>query len=484
MASLFERLTKAFKPETPSASPVLLRAAKTQAPYITAIRNGYQFGGQKPGVKMLRHFADSCEFVRMAINRRKHQIAQAPWKIVRQDDPKADADPRVEKQIKDLLRNVNPKHESFRSLLDQVLEDFCIIDAGCIEKEKTLGGDIVALYAVDGGTIRVIPEWQGEDPMAPRYEQWINSRKVASLRNDELIYLMANPRTYSAIGWSPVETLVRTIEAELYGEEYSFEQLKQTAPAGMLYLGPGLTTDQVDAYREYYESEIAGTKSLAIFGGGISADGKAQTGPSFTPFQPNNTESQLMDYKKWLAIKIAGVFEMDLLAFNLTEGVNRSTGKTLQTSTDEGHKSMSKLVAEFLTRELVEEIDERHAFEFGDINDRDEVAQAEVDAVRMTSGVTFPNEIRARDGLDPVPWGDVPYVAGSTTVLPTGDLADPNDPAQNPNHPSNKPAPVIADGTEGNQKADKGEAGKKSLPFARGGTSRRTLEPRPDFLLS
>jgi len=186
-----------------------------------------------------------------------------------------------------------------------------------------------------------------------------------------------------------------------------------------------------------------------------------------------------MEYKKWLAVKIAAVFEMDLLAFNLTEGVNRANGKNMQAQTDQGHIALAKTVAEFLTRELVWEFDENHAFEFGDLTDRDELAQAQVDQINMAIGVTFPNEIRARDGQDPVPWGDVPYVAGS--VSSDGTIKEPTEPTDpNGNEPQDED--ITKPGKGDNPKDDEQEAAKKQLPFVVSPAARRTRSARLGYL--
>jgi len=365
-------------------------------------------GDPRAGAKMLRDFSRRCEPVRTAINRRKRQISQAKWRIVRTDDPKAVVNPAIEKKITDLLRFVNPKGESFRTLLDMVLEDVLVLDAGCIEKEKTLGGQIVALWAVDGATIVPDPEWDGSDQTAPRYYQYVDGRLVAKLRNDQLVYIMGTPTTYSPIGWSPVEALVRVIEATLYGSQYDYDMLRQTAPAGALDLGRGLSTEQVVSYREYYESEIAGTKDIAIFGGGEPGQG---SGVNFIPFQRSNADMQRAEYREWLCKAIATVFEMDPTVFGITGDVNKSASKSLQVRTDEGHVAYAKLIEEFIEREIVWSFDQNHGFEFEELNARDELAQAKIDQIYMSIGKTFPNELRARDGEDPVDWGEQPYVA-------------------------------------------------------------------------
>jgi hypothetical protein len=365
-------------------------------------------GDPRSGAKMLRSFSRNCVPLRTAYNRRKQQISQAKWRVIRLDDPKAEANPAVVAAVTKLLRTVNPKGESFRSLLDQVMEDYLTLDAGCIEKEKTFGGAVKWLWAVDGATIVPDPDWDGTDPGAARYFQYVDGRKVAELRNDQLVYIMGTPTTYSPIGWSRTETLVRAIEAILYGDQYDYEMLRQTAPAGILDLGRGLQAEQVQAYREYYENEIAGGKDIAIFGGGEVGPG---SGVTFTPFQRSARDMERASYREWLVKMVAMVFEMDPTIFGITGDVNKSASKTLQVRTDEGHVADANLIAEFIEREIISEFDENHGFEFEDLNARDEMAQAKIDQIYSSIGVETPNSILVREGRDKVPWGEQPYAA-------------------------------------------------------------------------
>jgi hypothetical protein len=417
MASIVDRVRAFF------AQPTTEKAAQTKAPYATVVRTQLYTGQStlRRSARLLRNFADRSEALRTAINWRKQQISEAKFRIIRIDDPTKPPNPKVVKEITTLMRTVNTKRESLRSLFDQVIEDLLILDAGCIEKEKTVGGKIVSLWGVDGATIAPDPSWDGRVAKAVRYRQFIDGKLIAELRNDQLIYMMQNPTTHRILGWSPVETLVNIIEAELYGEKYDFEALRNAAPPGILDIGRNLSDAQVTAFREYYQSEIAGTPDIAIFGGGDAGQG---AGVTFTRFGFSPKDMDRAAYKSWLINKIAFVMQIDKTVFGLVDDVNRSTSQTMSDRTDQGFVSLARLVAEYYTREIVWEIDENHGFEFPDLVSRDELKQAKIDQIYMQIGVTFPNEVRARRGEDVVPWGDVPFSAVATPAA--GDIGEPD----------------------------------------------------------
>lgn len=465
MANLLQRIR--------SAAAYVIKGPKTQAPYaggpFAKIRTAVAVTGFDPrrGAKMLRDFSRTNEWVRLAIDYRREQISMASWKIVRLDDPKKPPDPRIEAAVRQLFRFVNPKRESIETLFDMSLDDILVLDAGCIEKEKSLGGQIVALWGVDGATIAPDPDWDGSNPTAMRYTQMIDGRKVCELRNDQLVYIMRTPTTYSPIGWSPVETLVRAIEADLYGETYDFEMLRQTAPAGVLSLGAGVPNQEVQAFREYYEAEIAGTKDIAIFGGGEPGAG---AGVTWTAFGRSNREQERMAYKEWLVKKIAAVFRVDKSIFNITESVNRATSKTQQSRTDEGLKALASMIARYVTREIIWEFDENHGFQFDELTDTDEKEQSDIDTTYVGGGIWMINEVRARMGLDPVPWGDAPYVPAIGPVAP-----------EVPELPEDEPEDDgPGNGKDDEEDDDKPEGGKSAVPFV--GRSARSAKPKLGYL--
>jgi HK97 family phage portal protein len=427
------------------STPAETKAALTQAPYATTIR-ATVFGGQtgmRRGARMLRNLADRSEALRTAITWRKQQVSRAEWRIVRVDDPKRAPKKRVVDEATKLFRSVNTKRESFRSLLEQVVEDLLVLDAGVIEKERNGAKEIACLWAVDGSTIAPDPNWDGRDPKAIRYRQYMDGRLIASLRNDQMIYIMQNQSTHRILGWSPVETLVQVIEAELYGERYDYQMLQQAAPAGMLWLGTGLSEEQLASFRAYYESEIAGTKEVAIFGGGFGGDVTGPgAAPSYTKFGWSPKDMQRDEYKSWLINKICFVFQLDKTIFGLVDDVNRSTSKSMSDRTDQGFASLAQLVAEFITREIIWELDENHGFEFTNLVDVNPLALAQRRQIYNSIGVTTPNEIRAEEGLDPVEWGDVPFpLAQARNAIDPAEDADEQDGGDAAKPDNTKPKP-------------------------------------------
>ena len=64
-----------------------------------------------------------------------------------------------------------------------------------------------------------------------------------------------------------MEALKSTIDADLEARDFNKRMVSQTSPNGILSVGENVSTNVVDAFRVYWDAEVAGNKQLAIVGG-------------------------------------------------------------------------------------------------------------------------------------------------------------------------------------------------------------------------
>lgn len=394
---------KAFRRTTPKAIPSSSAMAANERGRVA-----------KSNVQLFRHWAEHSEWIRAAISIRKSQVAGAEWDIVAFDPDKMASEQLITK-VKTLFDRPNPATDSFRSFIEPVIEDLLVLDAGVIEKVRTLRGEPAQLWAVDGGSIRVSSNWDGSSPTEPRYFWYPDGSLRAQFNNDEMVYMMANPSTYRPTGLSPLETLKLAIDSELSGHTYNHRQVVNAAPDGLLDLGEGARPDQVESFKSYWHSEVAGQGAMAFIGG--------SKGAKFTPFRNSNRDMQFLEWQIYLVRKIAAVFGLSPQDFGLTFDVNRSSGEVQQeNSEDRGIRPILSLLQDYLTREIVWDeafggMENNLAFRFTSLNLRETLNQAKVMEIQL-AGVPWRsvNEVRKEQGL--APWGiefDSPMM-----VTPTG----------------------------------------------------------------
>lgn len=354
----------------------------------------------KPNVQLFRNWAEHSEWVRAAIDIRRDQVAQAEWVV----EP-IDSEGRYNKErigeITALLKDPNPIDGSWRTFVQRIIEDLLVLDAGCIEKERTLRGGIANIWAVDGGEIRVDRYWDGSNPNAPRYYWYPDYQERASFVDTDLIYMMANPMTYRVVGLAPLETLKMAVDAELSGQSYNTRQLKSPAPDGLLDLGEQARPDQVDDFKRYWNSEVAGKGAMAFLGG--------TKGAQFLQFRSSNRDMQFLEYQLYLVRKIAAVFGLSAQDFGMPLDLNRATAQVQKDQTeDRGLRPLLGLFQSYVTREIVQDAAfggrrNNLAFKFTALNLKESMDRAQINRYAL-AGIPWKtiDEARADDGRPPV----------------------------------------------------------------------------------
>ena len=142
---------------------------------LPAILSPVQFPGHsmpKPTPVHLRRFAET-PIVRRAINVIKDRVAAMDWQVRVRRGAHPDDQDEATKRLEALRRSLEEPNavDSFRTLIEQVIEDALTGGYGAIEMEPTGDDERPAmLWPVDGASIRINPRWDGQ-PDTPRYAQ-------------------------------------------------------------------------------------------------------------------------------------------------------------------------------------------------------------------------------------------------------------------------------------------------------------------------
>lgn len=318
---------------------------------VTAPDRVHPFGGSSSARQptrvhpsQLRNWADTSEWVRAAINHRRVQVSQSEWSVT-PIDPEAKFDPQLQATIELMLLHPNNKQKSFRELIEPVIEDILVLDRGVMEKEITVGGLPNALHLVDGASIRTRPMWSG-DLNDPRYEWWPGNVFVSNLLDSQIILMMANPTSHRVDGFSPLEALKHTIDADLAARDFNTRMVKQTSPNGILNLGENVGANVVDSFRVYWDAEVAGKKQMGIIGG--------VKNPEFMNLGQSARDMQYMQWQVYLLRKIAAVFGIAPQDLGITFDVNRANATTQQElSEDRGLKPLLRLIEDQINVKVI-----------------------------------------------------------------------------------------------------------------------------------
>ena len=370
---------------------------------MPAIMSPVHFPGKllpKPTPVNLRRFAET-PVVRRAINVIKDRIASMDWQVrVRRGVIESDVNGLNGKLIalRRTLEEPNPV-DSFRTLIEQVIEDALTGGFGAVEMEPSGDAERPAmLWAVDGASIRINAKWNGQAETA-RYAQAMPGQLESSavdLRDDQLMYVRMNPRSFTPFGLGPLEVAFETVNQFLSAHRFAGKLAANSVAQYALWLNEA-TPVQHDRLIRWWQDEIEGTGRVPL----LSTEQK----PEVLRFAQGTDADLRLAWQEFLIRMVANAFGLPPMLLGLEGDVNRATASELADEAFRGAiQPLAQLLAGHITRDLFAKCIGWREFEFifNDLNARDEETELAVQVQLLQAGVLTVNEVRAMRGLGPM----------------------------------------------------------------------------------
>lgn len=357
----------------------------------------------KPTPTNLRRFAET-PVVRRAINVIKDRIAAMDWQVRLRRDASPGDTPDSETNKKALRRTLEEPNavDSFRTLIEQVIEDALTGGFGAVEMEPTGDPDRPAmLWAVDGASIRINAKWDGQ-PESPRYAQALPGQSESTavdLRDDQLMYIRMNPRSFTPFGLGPLEVAFETVNQFLSAHRFAGKLAANSVAQYALWLNEA-TPAQHERLIRWWQDEIEGTGRVPL----LSTEQK----PEVLRFAQGTDADLRLAWQEFLIRMVANAFGLPPMLLGLEGDVNRSTAAELADEAFRGAiQPLAQLLAGHITRDLFAKCIGWREFEFvfNDLNARDEETELAVQVQLLQAGVLTVNEVRAMRGLGPIEQG-------------------------------------------------------------------------------
>jgi len=399
-----EQLRELWRQATGSTTAATENDTERKTLALPAILSPVQFPGQslpKPTPASLRRFAET-PIVRRAINVIKDRIAAMDWQVRVRRGCASTLDADVAASRIAVLRHVleEPNEvDSFRTLIEQVIEDALTGGYGSIEIEATGNSEKPAmLWAVDGASIRINPRWDGH-PDSTRYAQvapgHIESTGI-ELRDNQLIYVRMNPRSFTPFGLGPLEVAFESVNQFLAAHRFVGKLAANSVAQYALWLNEA-TPAQHDRLIRWWQDEVEGTGRVPV----LSTTQK----PEVLRFAQGTDADLRLAWQEFLIRMVANAFGLPPMLLGLEGDVNRSTASELA---DEAFRGailpLAQLLAGHITRDLFAKCIGWREFEFvfNDLNARDEATELSVQVQLLQAGVLTVDEVRAMRGLGPL----------------------------------------------------------------------------------
>jgi phage portal protein BeeE len=297
-----------------------------------------------------------------------------------------------------VLEEPNPS-DSFRTLIEQVIEDALTGGFGAMEMEPT--GDPARpalLWPVDGASIRIHGNWDGS-PESPRFAQCLPGQvesTAVDLKDAQLMYLRMNPRTFTPFGLGPLEVAFETVNQFLAAHRFAGKLAANSVAQYALWLNEA-TPAQHDRLIRWWQDEIEGTGRVPL----ISTEQK----PEVLRFAQGTDADLRLEWQRFLIRMVANAFGLPPMLLGLEGDVNRSTAAEMADEAFRGAISpLAQLIAGHITRDLFSKCLGWREFEFvfNDLSARDEEAELAVQVQLLQAGVLTVNEVRAMRGYAPL----------------------------------------------------------------------------------
>jgi HK97 family phage portal protein len=388
---------------------------------LPAILSPAQFPGKhlpKPTPMNLRRFAET-PVVRRAINVIKDRIAAMDWQIrvrrgVRAED--VAFAPRKLWALRRALEEPNPS-DSFRTLVEQAIEDALTGGFGAIEMEPTGDPERPAmLWPVDGASIRINAGWDGDEE-TPRYAQAAPGQLesgAVELLDRQLMYIRMNPRSFTPFGLGPLEVAFETVNQLLSANRFAGKLAANTVAQYALWLNEA-TPAQHDRLIRWWQDEIEGTGRVPL----ISTEQK----PEVLRFAQGTDADLRLAWQEFLIRMVANAFGLPPLMLGLEADVNQSTASEMADEAFRGAISpLALLVAGHITRDLFAKCIGWREFEFvfNELSARDEETELKVQVQLLQAGVLTIDEVRAMRGLAPREQNQAGLLSGEAAVADWG----------------------------------------------------------------
>jgi hypothetical protein len=315
-------------------------------------------------------------------------------------------------------RRKNLRRDSFSQFMAKSVGDALSMDSCPIETEfkrdRSYGLD--GFYAVDGATIRLCTEhgYQGDDEIFA--VQVVQGRLTTTYDRDQLIYEVRNPRTdvtMAGYGLAEPELMIKVVTGFLNAMNMNISGFDQNAiPRGMLHLSGKYGTEELAAFRRYWNAMVKGANNAWSLPVMVSEDQESKA--SFEKFGVDFNEMMFSKFMTFLASIACAIYSIapeeinfeSFAASNSSSLSGSDTTQKLAASKDKGLKPLLSFYEAMLSDFIVGEFNPDWCFRWVGLEDVDDDAKAKEDLSVMTL-----NELRARRGDAPFPdpqLGDAP----------------------------------------------------------------------------
>ncbi|MCE9567668.1 MAG: phage portal protein [Planctomycetes bacterium] len=380
-------------------------------------------GAEPISFDQLRMLAEGCDVLRSVIETRKDQMEALDWTVRVKGGGKngkavTDDQKRRIEAVTTFFMRPEPRF-NWAQWQRTLLEDMFVIDAPAVYKRRDRKGRLFALEVIDGASIKLLIDESGRPPLPPdpAYQQILKGIPAVDYTADELLYLMHNPRSHKAYGYSHVEQILVTVNIAIRRALFQLDYYREgSQPDAFGNLPKEWNVDQIKAFQTHFDSMMAG-------------NGANRRRMKFMPGEFKYQESKqppLKDqYDEWLARVICHAFSISPEPF--VQHTNRGTAETSHDrALQEGLAPLQRWVKSIIDPVIALEFESSDLeFAWADDREMDPKQAADINVGYAKAGIRSIDEIR--EGLGDEPLGGAFAIPMALTSAAYTALVSPED---------------------------------------------------------
>jgi hypothetical protein len=340
-----------------------------------------------------------------AIERIGNGVASMQWTIKPPDEDKeSDAAHEKAKQLTAALKQPNQDiHDTYTKLVKSLVRDLLTFGTGTVERQPGMDNKSQPfwLWPVDCTAIKLDPQWdasrEGIDPRFWYAPKGSKQKDWVPIYNKNMFLIQSRSSTQEIVPPSPIRLAYDDMNHWLGLHGYQTKTVNQAVRDYMIALEDA-DANEVDAFREYWRTQVVGMGEIPVIGGKVSV----------VKFGAKNDEELYLGYTEYLTGLLALQFGLSHRDFGLQKEDSYATADVAQShSFQDAILPIAQAIIEHLNNKVINFYAEGFSITLSDDQPTKEVDEANrANTLYKTAGLATRNEGRQMVGLPPLPGED------------------------------------------------------------------------------
>ena len=314
--------------------------------------------------------------------------------------------------------------DDFTETLQKVWTDYETMGNGYLEVGRTLTNEIGYIGHIPASSIRIRKNRDGFVQMVGNKVKFFRNfgdlEQGDPIGNDprpnELIHLKKYSPTNQFYGVPDIVSAQQAVVGNEFASRYNLDYFENKAvPRYVIVVkGGNLGPHSEQNLVEFFETGLKGRNHRTIYIPLPADTNETKTSFEMKPVEAGTQDSSFVNYRKGNLSDILMAHRVPITKVSLSENVSLAAARDADKTFKEQVTRPEQKILEKKLNKIIKEQTDVFRLKLNELSLTDEDTQSKIDERLMRLGERTVNEVRARKGDEPLPWGDErPEVAGA-----------------------------------------------------------------------